>query len=341
MKRTRNGEETDETTDSSESWSVEDEKSVMDIKKDISNASSIRNRSRTRSRSPAAKRVDTGKVVEPIKVNPTKCLSVFGMSPETCENDLQKVFGEFGAIARVVIMKYVMTGVSRGFGFVTFEETDDAVNAKLNLQGSELNGRNIKVDFSTTPAGHSHTPKPYVPTQNLSHLPKYVYDPRVISNYQTDFLAQQQQFRGPRHTYGMQPYANQSVFNYPPPDFVHNLRDIRGPHYNTGRPFVGYQDQDYDPTYNPRNNRSTVKKEFTREEPQKRRDRTTSISPIRYSPETRSREPRSWIRRGDYRSNNHGGSINRRGQRKSGYVKREFVPTSRRTSSSRFEEPSE
>ena len=38
------------------------------------------------------------------------------------------------------------TGKSRGFGFVTFENERDADEAVKNMQGAELQGREIRVD---------------------------------------------------------------------------------------------------------------------------------------------------------------------------------------------------
>ena len=41
------------------------------------------------------------------------------------------------------------TGRSRGFGFVTFETVDQAQAAVDGLNGQDLDGRDIRVDFST------------------------------------------------------------------------------------------------------------------------------------------------------------------------------------------------
>ncbi|HCP44677.1 MAG TPA: RNA-binding protein, partial [Deltaproteobacteria bacterium] len=41
------------------------------------------------------------------------------------------------------------TGRSRGFGFVTFSESDSANSALQELNGSELDGRTIRVDTAT------------------------------------------------------------------------------------------------------------------------------------------------------------------------------------------------
>ena len=41
------------------------------------------------------------------------------------------------------------TGRSRGFGFVTFANDGDAENAIAEMDGGQLDGRNIRVNLST------------------------------------------------------------------------------------------------------------------------------------------------------------------------------------------------
>jgi len=54
------------------------------------------------------------------------------------------------------------TGRSRGFAFVYFKEVDSAVEAKERLNGQELDGRRIRVDFSITQRPHTPTPGVYM-----------------------------------------------------------------------------------------------------------------------------------------------------------------------------------
>lgn len=42
------------------------------------------------------------------------------------DDQLQKTFEKFGPIVSCVVMKDVMTNMSRGFGFVSFENHEDA-----------------------------------------------------------------------------------------------------------------------------------------------------------------------------------------------------------------------
>lgn len=62
------------------------------------------------------------------------------------EGDLRQLFSDYGEIDSVAIILDRDTGRSRGFGFV--ELSDDALAQKAidDLDGYELNGRNIAVN---------------------------------------------------------------------------------------------------------------------------------------------------------------------------------------------------
>lgn len=63
-------------------------------------------------------------------------------------NDLKETFSKYGEIvfARVVLDKE--TKRSKGFGFVEFANEADAQTAKEEMDGQEVRGRPIKVDFA-------------------------------------------------------------------------------------------------------------------------------------------------------------------------------------------------
>lgn len=68
------------------------------------------------------------------------------------ENDLQIAFEQFGEIDEIRVITDRETGRSRGFAFVTFAEKESADSA-LSMDGKELNGRNMRVNFATERAG--------------------------------------------------------------------------------------------------------------------------------------------------------------------------------------------
>ena len=62
------------------------------------------------------------------------------------EDDLRELFDEYGEVSKVTIIKDKMTGQGKGFGFVEMAEQADAQKAIEELDGSEVMGRNIKVN---------------------------------------------------------------------------------------------------------------------------------------------------------------------------------------------------
>ena len=49
----------------------------------------------------------------------------------------------------------------RGFAFVTFDSVDSAAEARDKLNGKEIDGREVRVDYSVTKRAHSPTPGKY------------------------------------------------------------------------------------------------------------------------------------------------------------------------------------
>ncbi|KAK3805955.1 MAG: hypothetical protein JOS17DRAFT_677453, partial [Linnemannia elongata] len=72
-------------------------------------------------------------------------LYVEGLSWNTNDDTLRQAFGMFGDIVDVIIVSDGDTGRSRGYGFVTFSNSNDADAAIQRLNGQDLEGRVIKV----------------------------------------------------------------------------------------------------------------------------------------------------------------------------------------------------
>ena len=62
--------------------------------------------------------------------------------------ELKDIFKEFGEVSFVRIVTDRESGKSRWFGFVEFLNAEDAAKAKEEMDGKELQGREIKVDFA-------------------------------------------------------------------------------------------------------------------------------------------------------------------------------------------------
>jgi len=78
-------------------------------------------------------------------VGPVK-LFVGGLSWDTGSEGLRGAFARFGPIVEAVVVEDRGTGRSRGFGFVTFENAQDADEAVKQMSGAQLDGRTVKVN---------------------------------------------------------------------------------------------------------------------------------------------------------------------------------------------------
>ncbi|KAM9349616.1 cold inducible RNA binding protein a isoform 3-T4 [Symphorus nematophorus] len=73
-------------------------------------------------------------------------LFIGGLSFETNEESLAAAFGKYGTIEKVDVIRDKETGRSRGFGFVKYDNADDAKDAMTAMNGKSLDGRAIRVD---------------------------------------------------------------------------------------------------------------------------------------------------------------------------------------------------
>lgn len=73
-------------------------------------------------------------------------LFIGGLSWNTGDNELRDAFERFGNVEDAKVITDRDTGRSRGFGFVTFGSREEAQAAMQQMDGSDLDGRNIKVN---------------------------------------------------------------------------------------------------------------------------------------------------------------------------------------------------
>lgn len=93
---------------------------------------------------------------------PNETLGVFGLSIRTREIDLEDEFNRFGKVEKVTIVYDQRSERSRGFGFIKMATIDDAEKCIEALNGIDIHGRRIRVDFSATKRPHSPTPGQYM-----------------------------------------------------------------------------------------------------------------------------------------------------------------------------------
>ena len=75
------------------------------------------------------------------------CLFVYNLAAETEENVLWQLFGPFGAVQSVKVVRDPATNKCKGFGFVTMTNYDEALMAIAANNGYQLGGRVLQVSF--------------------------------------------------------------------------------------------------------------------------------------------------------------------------------------------------
>jgi RNA recognition motif-containing protein len=75
----------------------------------------------------------------------SKKLFVGSLEWGVTSEDLQQAFGQYGAVEDAVVIKDKFSGRSKGFGFVTFTNDEDATKAVTELNGTDIKGRKIMV----------------------------------------------------------------------------------------------------------------------------------------------------------------------------------------------------
>jgi len=75
-----------------------------------------------------------------------KKLFVGGLSWDTTDDGLRQAFAVHGEVTEAIVITNRDNGRSRGFGFVTFEQDEDAKTAIAKADGTILDGKTIKVN---------------------------------------------------------------------------------------------------------------------------------------------------------------------------------------------------
>lgn len=73
-------------------------------------------------------------------------LYVGNLAFSVTNEDLEALFAQMGKVDNVAVITDKFSGQSRGFGFVQMADANEAARAISELNGTELKGRNIKVN---------------------------------------------------------------------------------------------------------------------------------------------------------------------------------------------------
>ncbi|PJB48864.1 MAG: RNA-binding protein [Deltaproteobacteria bacterium CG_4_9_14_3_um_filter_63_12] len=80
-------------------------------------------------------------------------LFVGGLSWGTDNDALRTAFEAHGEVTDAVVISDRDTGRSRGFGFVTYADSNDAQKAISAMDGTELDGRTVNVNLAQERSG--------------------------------------------------------------------------------------------------------------------------------------------------------------------------------------------
>ncbi|HQV60184.1 MAG: RNA-binding protein [Chitinophagaceae bacterium] len=73
---------------------------------------------------------------------------VSNLSFHTGDDDLKKLFEQFGAVSSAKVINDRETGRSRGFGFVEMGSDEEANQAIKGLNGKDIDGRSMSVSVA-------------------------------------------------------------------------------------------------------------------------------------------------------------------------------------------------
>jgi len=79
---------------------------------------------------------------------PSTKLFIGGLAWAATDEDIKEAFSPFGELVSASVVRYPDTGRSKGFAFVEYATVEEATKAREEMDGKEIAGRSIKVDFA-------------------------------------------------------------------------------------------------------------------------------------------------------------------------------------------------
>ncbi|KAK4254137.1 hypothetical protein QN277_009560 [Acacia crassicarpa] len=89
-----------------------------------------------------------------------RCVFVGNVPYDTTEERLIEICEEVGPVVSFRFVKDRETGKTKGYGFCEYKDEETALSARRNLQGYEINGRKLRVNF--TDKNREQTPQKQV-----------------------------------------------------------------------------------------------------------------------------------------------------------------------------------
>lgn len=82
-----------------------------------------------------------------VKGRPENTIFISNLNPKTTKDIVRDYFSKYGIIKRFRLVRDIVTGFSKGYAFVEYEKESDAEEAYRRAYKTELDGKNIFVDF--------------------------------------------------------------------------------------------------------------------------------------------------------------------------------------------------
>ncbi|KAI8879255.1 hypothetical protein K501DRAFT_257128 [Backusella circina FSU 941] len=103
-------------------------------------------------------------------------LYIKNLDPQVTSYDLFQRFKDFGKIISARVMKDTQTGISKGFGFVSFTSMDEANMAMQKMQGVKMHYKAISITFhEPRKSVQKRSNMEYVPQQPFQQQQPYPY----------------------------------------------------------------------------------------------------------------------------------------------------------------------
>ncbi|KAI5654033.1 hypothetical protein M9H77_31220 [Catharanthus roseus] len=124
----------------------------------------------------AGTQVPVASMLNSIRCMSSQKLFVGGLPWSANDEVLREAFASFGEVTEARVILDRDSGRSKGFGFVSFADTDAATSA-LAMDGQALQGRNIRVSYaqerSSGPRGGSGRPGGFRESLQLDNISRY------------------------------------------------------------------------------------------------------------------------------------------------------------------------
>ncbi|KAK2457834.1 glycine-rich RNA-binding protein [Trifolium repens] len=79
-----------------------------------------------------------------------RCVFVGNIPYDATEEQLIEICQDVGPVVSLIDRE---TGKPKGYGFCEYKDEETALSARRNLQGYEINGRQLRVDFAENDKG--------------------------------------------------------------------------------------------------------------------------------------------------------------------------------------------